>query len=103
MAKLLRLGMDVEDMCSRVDGWNVLQEAARRMREVVGPSYGSEIFLHEAAIYVKALRKLLEMGEKALIVYDCFYLVDSDLSAYEVERVVRHCAEEYYRRWFAGR
>lgn len=103
MAHILALGRDVEDVCSRVDGWHVVQEARRRMFEAVGPGYGSEIFLHEAAIYVKALRKLLERGEKAVLVYDCFYLLDSNLTARDVERVVREAACEYYQKWFAGR
>ncbi len=103
MNHILRLGRDVEDICSRVDGWNVVREASRRMREVVGPSYGSEIFLHEACIYVRALRKLLERGEKVLLVYDCFYFLDSKLRGRDVEDVVRSCAMEYYRKWFANR
>lgn len=103
MAHILALGRDVEDVCSRVDGWHVVQEARRRMFDAVGPFYGSEIFLHEAAIYVRALRKLLERGEKAILVYDCFYLIDSNLTAMDIERVVRDAAEEYYEKWFAGR
>lgn len=103
MAHILALGRDVEDVCSRVDGWNVVQEARRRMFDAVGPGYGSEIFLHESAIYVRALRKLLERGERAILVYDCFYVIDSNLTARDVERVVREAAEEYYRKWFAGR
>lgn len=103
MAHILALGRDVEDVCSRVDGWHVVQEARRRMFDAVGPFYGSEIFLHEAAIYVRALRKLMEKGEKAILVYDCFYLIDSNLTARDVERVVREAAEEYYKKWFAGR
>lgn len=103
MAHILALGRDVEDVCSRVDGWHVVQEARRRMFDAVGDGYGSEIFLHEAAIYVRALRKLLERGEKALLVYDCFYLIDSNLTAMDIERVVREASEEYYNKWFAGR
>lgn len=103
MAHILALGRDVEDVCSRVDGWHVVQEARRRMFAAVGPGYGSEIFLHEAAIYIKALRKLMERGEKALLVYDCFYIIDSNLTARDVEMVVREAAEEYYKKWFAGR
>ena len=103
MAHILALGRDVEDVCSRVDGWHVVQEARRRMFDAVGPFYGSEIFLHEAAIYVKALRKLLERGEKALLVYDCFYILDTTMTARDVETVVREAAEEYYNKWFAGR
>lgn len=103
MAHILALGRDVEDVCSRVDGWHVVQEARRRMFDAVGDGYGSEIFLHEAAIYIKALRKLLERGEKALLVYDCFYVIDSNLTARDIEKVVREAAVEYYRKWFAGR
>ena len=103
MAHILALGRDVEDVCSRVDGWHVVQEARRRMFAAVGRGYGSEIFLHEAAIYVKALRKLMERGEKAVLVYDCFYIIDSNLTARDVERVVREAAEEYFKKWFAER
>ena len=103
MAHILALGRDVEDVCSRVDGWHVVQEARRRMFAAVGPGYGSEIFMHEAAIYIKALRKLMEAGEKAILVYDCFYVLDTNLTARDIERVVREAAVEYYNRWFAGR
>ncbi len=103
MAHILALGRDVEDVCSRVDGWHVVQEARRRMFDAVGDGYGSEIFLHEAAIYIKALRKLLEKGEKALLVYDCFYVLDTNLTARDVEKVVKETANEYYAKWFAGR
>lgn len=103
IAHILALGRDVEDVCSRVDGWHVVQEARRRMFDAVGDGYGSEIFLHEAAIYVKALRKLMEKGEKAVLVYDCFYLLDTTMTARDVEMVVREAAVEYYKRWLAGR
>ena len=103
MSHILALGRDVEDVCSRVDGWHVVQEARRRMFAAVGDGYGSEIFLHEAAIYIKALRKLMEKGEKALLVYDCFYLLDSNLTSRDVERVVKEAAEEYYKKWFSER
>lgn len=103
MSHILALGRDAEDVCSRVDGWHVIQEARRRMFAAIGPGYGSEIFLHEAAIYIKALRKLLEKGEKALLVYDCFYLLDSSMTARDVEKVVRETGVEYYLKWFAGR
>lgn len=103
MSHILALGRDAEDVCSRVDGWHVVQEARRRMFDAIGPGYGSEIFMHEAAIYIKALRKLLERGEKAVLVYDCFYVLDSSLTARDVEKVVRETANEYYRKWFSGR
>lgn len=103
MSHILALGRDAEDVCSRVDGWHVVQEARRRMFESIGPGYGSEIFMHEACIYVRALRKLLERGEKVLLVYDCFYLLNSSMTARDVEKVVRETANEYYQRWFASR
>lgn len=103
MSHILALGRDAEDVCSRVDGWHVVQEARRRMFAAVGPGYGSEIFLHEACIYIKALRKLMERGEKALLVYDCFYLIDTTMTARDVEKVVRETAVDYYKKWFAGR
>lgn len=103
MSHILALGRDAEDVCSRVDGWRVIQEARRRMFQAIGPGYGSEIFLHESCIYVKALRKLMKRGERAVLVYDCFYLIDSSLTARDVEKVVRECADEYYQKWFAGR
>lgn len=103
MSHILALGRDAEDVCSRVDGWHVIQEARRRMFGAIGPGYGSEIFLHEACIYVKALRKLMERGERAVLVYDCFYLLDSNLTARDVEKVVKETADEYFQKWFAGR
>lgn len=103
MSHILALGRDAEDVCSQVDGWHIIQEARRRMFSAIGPGYGSEIFLHEACIYVKALRKLMERGEKAVLVYDCFYLIDTTMTARDVEKVVKECANEYYQKWFAGR
>lgn len=103
MSHILALGRDVEDVCSRVDGWHVVQEARRRMFDAIGPGYGSEIFMHEAAIYIKALRKLMEKGEEALLVYDCIYVLDSNLTARDIERVVREAAVEYYKKWFSER
>jgi len=103
MSHILSLGRDAEDVCSRVDGWHVVQEARRRMFDAIGPGYGSEIFMHEACIYVRALRKLLERGEKALLVYDCFYILDSSMTSRDVEKVVKETADEYFQKWFAGR
>lgn len=103
MSHILALGRDAEDVCSRVDGWHVVQEARRRMFAAIGPGYGSEIFLHESCIYVRALRKLLERGEKAVLVYDCFYCLDTTMTARDVEKVVKETADEYYQKWFAGR
>lgn len=49
-----------------------------RMFEVLGPSFKSEIFLHESCIYMHTLYELVKQGWQVAQVYDGFYAVHQD-------------------------
>ena len=72
--------------------------AQARMFEVVGESIGSEVFLHEGAIYLTLLEKLLGMGMRAVSVYDEFISDNSRLAAV-CEELLPVVAAEYRARW----
>ena len=72
--------------------------AQARMFEVVGESIGSEVFLHEGAIYLMVLEKLLGMGMRAVSVYDEF-IADDPLLAAVCEELLPVVAAEYRERW----
>lgn len=76
-----------------------------RMREVLGVSYLSEIFLFESCIYILAKKKLVERGYRVVRVYDGFY-TDKFLSMKEFDEVIRESALEFYddiKEWLAER
>lgn len=65
----------------------------RGMREVVGKSYSSEIFLHESCIYIDLLEELIKRGFRVGQVYDGFY---SDRPIEDVcEELLPVLAEKY--------
>lgn len=65
------------------------------MRQVIGQTYGSEIFLHESCIYMLLMNKLLNKGFLVTQVYDGFYCND------EIEQIcleiLPECANEYIK------
>ena len=63
-----------------------------------GESIGSEVFLHEGAIYLMVLEKLLGMGMRAVSVYDEFISDDPRLAAV-CEELLPVVAAEYRERW----
>ena len=72
--------------------------AQARMFSAVGESIGSEVFLHEGAIYLTLLEKLLGMGMRVVSVYDEFIADDPRLE--EVcEKLLPVVAAEYRERW----
>lgn len=66
----------------------------QRMREVIGESYYSEIFMHESCIYTLVAHRLREMGYRLIQIYDGFY-TDKHLDEKEFDRIVKDCALEY--------
>lgn len=72
--------------------------AQARMFSEVGASIGSEVFLHEGAIYLMVLDRLLGMGMRAVSVYDEFIADDPRLAAV-CEELLPVVAAEYRARW----
>ena len=52
----------------------VLGDMQRKMFDVIGRGYDSEIFLHESCIYMELQKALLERGFDVTVVYDGFYV-----------------------------
>ena len=94
--ELRRSGMELDYTKQEVEEAVGLAQA--RMFEVVGESIGSEVFLHEGAIYLTLLEKLLGMGMRVVSVYDEFIADDPRLE--EVcEELLPVVAAEYRERW----
>ena len=72
--------------------------AQARMFSVVGESIGSEVFLHEGAIYLMVLEKLLGMGMRVVSVYDEF-ISDNPRLEEVCEELLPKVANEYRERW----
>lgn len=94
--ELRRNGMELDYSKEEVEGAVGLAQA--RMFSAVGESIGSEVFLHEGAIYLMVLEKLLGMGMRVVSVYDEFIADDPRLE--EVcEKLLPVVAAEYRERW----
>lgn len=72
--------------------------AQARMFSAVGESIGSEVFLHEGAIYLMVLERLLNMGMRAVSVYDEF-ISDNPRLEEVCEKLLPVVAAEYRERW----
>lgn len=76
--------------------------AQARMFSAVGVSIGSEVFLHEGAIYLMVLDRLLGMGMRVVSVYDEFIADDPRLE--EVcEKLLPVVANDYRERWLVSK
>ena len=76
--------------------------AQARMFSVVGESINSEVFLHEGAIYLMLLDRLLGMGMRVVSVYDEFIADDPRLE--EVcEELLPKVANDYRERWLVSK
>lgn len=51
-----------------------LEELHKKMFDVIGEGFDSEIFLHESCIYMELQRELLRRGHDVTIIYDGFYV-----------------------------
>lgn len=51
-----------------------LEELHKKMFEVIGDGYDSEIFLHESCIYMELQKELLRRGHDVTVIYDGFYV-----------------------------
>ena len=76
--------------------------AQARMFSVVGESIGSEVFLHEGAIYLMVLERLLGMGMRVVSVYDEFIADDPRLAAV-CEELLPKVASDYRERWLTSK
>ena len=94
--ELRRNGMELDYSKEEVEDAVGLAQA--RMFAVVGESIGSEVFLHEGAIYLMVLERLLNMGMRAVSVYDEFIADDPRLAAV-CEELLPVVAAEYRARW----
>ena len=68
-----------------------------KLREKIGVSWNSEIFLHESCIYTLVKNELLRKGFKCILVYDAFY-IDKYLDEDSFKRIVEKCARKYFKR-----
>ncbi len=79
----------------------VVEEARKRMFEVVGKPLKSEIFLHEGCIYLEAFRRMVEERKWRVIqVYDGFYVqlndgMDEADVFNEADQIITDCAYWY--------
>ena len=94
--ELRRNGMELDYSKQEVEEAVGLAQA--RMFAVVGESIGSEVFLHEGAIYLMVLERLLNMGMRVVSVYDEFIADDPRLAAV-CEELLPVVAAEYRERW----
>lgn len=94
--ELRRNGMELDYSKEEVEG--AIGVAQARTFEVVGASIGSEVFLHEGAIYLMVLDRLLGMGMRVVSVYDEFIADDPRLAAV-CEELLPVVAAEYRARW----
>ncbi len=72
--------------------------AQARMFSAVGESIGSEVFLHEGAIYLTLLERLLRAGMRVVSVYDEF-ISDNPRLKEICEVLLPVVAAEYRARW----
>ena len=68
------------------------------IKETLGDTYDSEIFLHESCIYLQVAKIIRERGIKLVQIYDGFY---TDKSVEDIEEIVKEVAEKYYRTYIS--
>lgn len=69
-----------------------------KMLEVLGPSFKSEIFLHESCIYMHTLYELVKQGWQVAQVYDGFYAIHQDKTldlSTDIESILDSYVHEY--------
>lgn len=69
-----------------------------KMFEVLGPSFKSEIFLHESCIYMHTLYELVKQGWQVAQVYDGFYAIHQDKTldlSTDIESILDSYVYEY--------
>lgn len=71
------------------------------VENVIGRSYGSEIFLHESCIYLDVTLKLLKAGYKCWLVYDCWYIDTDDKNIGSViEQMIEESFNDYVYKYY---
>ena len=82
----------------KINARDIFTEARRRMFDLIGPSFRSEIFLHESCIYTQVAHRLRNMGFKVIQIYDGFF-TDKKLEQDVFDKIVEECALNYYHKW----
>ena len=81
-----------------------LTMAWNRMRECLGSSFQSEIFLHEGCIYLEAFRRMVEEKHWRVIqVYDGFYVKKDGMDSIQIKNEMQQIVEDsayWYRNTF---
>ena len=98
--ELRRHGMELDYSKEEVEG--AIGVAQARMFSAVGESIGSEVFLHEGAIYLTLLDRLLGMGMRVVSVYDEFISDDPNLKEI-CEEMLPKVANDYRERWLVSK
>ena len=89
---------ETKELFEKLEARDTLAEARKRMFDVIGPSFRSEIFLHESCIYTQVAHRLRIMGFKVIQIYDGFF-TDRELEQSVFDEIVKECALKYYHRW----
>ena len=89
---------ETKELFEKLEARDTLAEARKRMFDVIGPSFRSEIFLHESCIYTQVAHRLRVMDFKVIQIYDGFF-TDRELEQSVFDEIVKECALKYYHKW----
>ena len=84
---------EYKDKCTKYTK-AVMTAYVEAIKETLGDTYDSEIFLHESCIYLQVAKIIRERGIKLVQIYDGFY---TDKKVEDIEDIVKEVAEKYYR------
>lgn len=71
----------------------IICELYDNMRNVIGKTYGGEIYYYESSMYILLMNKLLKAGYKVIQIYDGFYC-DEPIEEFCLKNLTK-CVEEY--------
>ena len=86
---------DYKDKCTEYTK-AVMTAYVEAIKETLGATYDSEIFLHESCIYLEVAKIIRERGIKLVQIYDGFY---TDKKVEDIEDIVKEVAERYYKEY----
>lgn len=89
-------GEQLTELISRAEP--IIEQIFTRMRDVIGKTCSSEIFLHESCIYRAVRQELLRRGYRVAQCYDSFY---TDKEVADLATIIEQCAQSYRRDWIA--
>ena len=88
----------LKEFFNGINAKDMLKMAKENMLNAIGPSYRSEIFLHESCIYTQVAHNIRQMGYKLIQIYDGFF-TDKPLNEKHFDEIVKECALDYYHKW----